>query len=185
MHRIAALSVVATCRVIYSLLLAGSAMAQDQYDCGDFGSQQEVQRVFNRDLSDPNNLDADNDGVACETYPYDDDDGGGGGGGDGDLDCADFANRQEAQAELNRDPSDPNRLDADNDGKACEDYPYGNDGADDRQYAPEAPVDNPNGVVPGTGANRMPNTGGPPYLAFGAVLLLGAAIVAGRGVLRG
>ena len=53
MHRIAALSVVATCWVIYSLLLAGSAMAQDQYDCGDFDSQQEVQRVFNRDLEAP------------------------------------------------------------------------------------------------------------------------------------
>ena len=182
MHRIAALSVVATCWVIYSLVLAGSAMAQDQYDCGDFDSQQEAQRVLNCDPSDPNNLDADNDGVACETYPYDDN--GGGGGGDGDLDCADFANRQQAQRVLDMDSSDPNRLDADNDGKACEDYPYGNDGADGGQYAPEAPVDNPNGVVPGTGANRMPNTGGPSYLAVGAVLLLGAAVVAGGGVLR-
>ena len=59
MHRIAALSVVAMCWVIYSLLLAGSAMAQDRYDCGDFGSQQEAQRVLDRDPSDSNNLDAD------------------------------------------------------------------------------------------------------------------------------
>src|SRR5215217_306363 len=40
-----------------------------------------------------------------------------------DLDCASFATQQEAQAELERDPSDPNNLDADNDGEACETYP--------------------------------------------------------------
>jgi LPXTG-motif cell wall-anchored protein len=38
-----------------------------------------------------------------------------------DLDCADFSTQAEAQAELNSDPSDPNGLDADNDGQACED----------------------------------------------------------------
>jgi hypothetical protein len=187
MHRIATLFFVATCWIIYSLLLAGSAMAQERYDCASFDSQQEAQAELNRDPSDPSNLDADNDGVACETYPYDDN-GGGGGGGNGDLDCADFANRGQAQAVLARDPSDPNLLDADNDGIACEDYPYeGGGGADDGQYAPDTPpsdVNNPKNVVPNTAAKTMPNTGGPPYLAVGAVLLLGAALVAGRGVLR-
>jgi Excalibur calcium-binding domain len=37
-----------------------------------------------------------------------------------DLDCNDFATQEEAQAVLNQDPSDPNRLDEDNDGTACE-----------------------------------------------------------------
>lgn len=37
-----------------------------------------------------------------------------------DLDCADFASQAEAQAHLNADPSDPDGLDADGDGKACE-----------------------------------------------------------------
>lgn len=37
-----------------------------------------------------------------------------------DLDCADFATPAEAQAELDADPSDPNSLDADIDGLACE-----------------------------------------------------------------
>ena len=161
-------------------------MAQDRYDCGDFDSQQEAQRVLERDPSDPNNLDADNDGVACETYPYDDD--GSGGDGDRDLDCADFASQEEAQAVFDRDPSDPNRLDADNDGIACEDYPYdGGGGADDGQYSTDTPpsdVNNPKGVVPNTTADEMPDTGGPPYLLFGAVVLLGTALVAGRGVLR-
>jgi hypothetical protein len=93
-------------------------------------------------------------------------------------DCAHFANRQQDQREFDRDPSDPNRLDADNDGKACEDYPYGNSGSANDQYSNAPPP-----VVPNT-TSQMPNTGGPPYLAVGAVLLLGAAVVAGRGVLR-
>ena len=39
--------------------------------------------------------------------------------------CSSFATQEEAQAELNRDPSDPNGLDGDNDGSACEDLPSG------------------------------------------------------------
>jgi hypothetical protein len=65
--------------------------------------------------------------------------------------------------------------------------PYDDDGggADDGQYSPETPVNNPNGVVPGSNSGKpLPNTGGPPYLAMGAVLLLSAAVVAGHGVLR-
>jgi hypothetical protein len=37
-----------------------------------------------------------------------------------DRDCSDFSNQAEAQAALNDDPSDPWRLDDDNDGIACE-----------------------------------------------------------------
>ena len=42
-----------------------------------------------------------------------------------DLDCADFGSRAEAQAHLAENPDDPDRLDADNDGKACEPKPGG------------------------------------------------------------
>jgi len=38
----------------------------------------------------------------------------------GDLDCADFADQAAAQAALRAGPSDPDRLDADRDGIACE-----------------------------------------------------------------
>ena len=41
------------------------------------------------------------------------------------LNCSSFATQEEAQAELNRNPSDPNDLDGDNDGSACEDLPSG------------------------------------------------------------
>ncbi|MDX3488196.1 excalibur calcium-binding protein [Streptomyces sp. ID05-18] len=43
-----------------------------------------------------------------------------------DLDCSDFLFQEDAQAEFNRDPSDPNRLDEDrgaDDGIACEVLP--------------------------------------------------------------
>jgi hypothetical protein len=69
---------------------------------------------------------------------------------------------------------------------AGEDRPHrpNSGGPADNQYSPEAPVDNPHGVVPNTTSKEMPNTGGLPYLAMGAVLLLGVAVVVGRGALR-
>jgi hypothetical protein len=45
----------------------------------------------------------------------------------GDRDCADFVTQAEAQAVLMADPSDPERLDADSDGIACEDS-FGTEG---------------------------------------------------------
>ena len=158
-------------------------------DCADFATQQEAQAVLERDSSDPNRLDADNDGIACETYPYGTG-GGGGEGGGGDLDCADFATHGAAQREFAKDRTDPNNLDADNDGRACEELI--GEGRDRptpvrEQYEakpPPGPVDRPEGVIPRTGVRRVPPTGGPPYLALGALVLLGVALIAGRGVLR-
>ncbi len=42
-----------------------------------------------------------------------------------DLDCEDFATQAQAQTVLAADSADPNRLDADDDGQACEDHVYG------------------------------------------------------------
>jgi hypothetical protein len=50
----------------------------------------------------------------------------------GDLDCKDFPSQAAAQAELRKDPSDPNRLDRDRNGIACESLP----GPYDRAPAP-------------------------------------------------
>ncbi|MDP9484762.1 MAG: hypothetical protein M3Q49_03035 [Actinomycetota bacterium] len=44
------------------------------------------------------------------------------------FDCASFGDQASAQAELDRDPSDPSSLDADDDGEACEDFDYGTGG---------------------------------------------------------
>src|SRR5215212_9067848 len=48
-----------------------AALAQaDQYDCASFGSQSSGQVELDRGPSDPNNLDADGNGIACDDYPY-------------------------------------------------------------------------------------------------------------------
>jgi hypothetical protein len=52
----------------------------------------------------------------------------GSGGGSNDLDCADFSSQSAAQNKLEEDRSDPHNLDADNDGRACEDFNYGGGG---------------------------------------------------------
>ena len=43
------------------------------------------------------------------------------------LDCDDYDSQTEAQAALEADPTDPNVLDEDNDGEACETFDYGDD----------------------------------------------------------
>ncbi len=45
----------------------------------------------------------------------------------GDLDCSDFSSQLEAQETLANDPTDPNGLDADSDGQACETSSFGGD----------------------------------------------------------
>jgi hypothetical protein len=118
-HRGRVLAVVFTALWVFRLIFAAPAFAQeDQFDCESFGGSQEAaQAELESDPSDPSNLDADNDGIACEELNG----GTEGGAQGGDLDCADFATQAEAQAEFDADTSDPNRLDADNDGIACED----------------------------------------------------------------
>ena len=48
---------------------ATPAYAADTLNCSDFATQQEAQATLNADKSDPNRLDGDNDGVACEALP--------------------------------------------------------------------------------------------------------------------
>jgi hypothetical protein len=67
-----------TARLAYEHTLR-PAFAQDEdprtgQDCADFDSQADAQAELRRDPSDPNVLDEDDgadDGIACETYPYD------------------------------------------------------------------------------------------------------------------
>ena len=56
--------------------------------------------------------------------------------------------------------------------------------AADDQYRP-GPVNNPKGVLPKTVVVRkVPDTGGPPYIALAAFALLSVALIAGRAILR-
>lgn len=108
-----------------------------------------------------------------------------------DLDCEDFATQQQAQAVYNSDPSDPNGLDADNDGLACEDSlpteteedvvaPVGNGVSEDQyssedQYAGADQYDDADTTVP-----VLPDTGGPALLPLAGLVLLGAGAMVFR-----
>lgn len=105
---------------------------QGDLDCVDFFSQAEAQATFDADPTDPNGLDVDGDGLACESDIEDVPGEGEPAPSGGDLTCvavlgpgsgalADPEKAQtEAQAILDRDPSDPNGLDANGNGSACE-----------------------------------------------------------------
>jgi hypothetical protein len=51
-----------------SLTFAGPAVA-DSHNCPDYASQAEAQEAYEADTSDPNGLDRDGDGIACESNP--------------------------------------------------------------------------------------------------------------------
>ena len=189
--------------------LSGTAQAQDLNCREDFTYQEDAQAVLAADPTDPNNLDSNHDGVACETLPHrpaagtsadettstttetattqpaalvaadssatvttddtttdsrtatstatgtdttsttsttttdtttttsgsddsssdsnsgsdsDSDDSSSNTSSGDDKDCADFASQADAQAALDAEPSDPDNLDADDDGIACEQH---------------------------------------------------------------
>jgi len=54
--------------VVVLFAAAGPASAQDLYNCEDFATQELAQEYFNSDPSDPSQLDADDDGWACEVH---------------------------------------------------------------------------------------------------------------------
>lgn len=82
------------------------------------------------------------------------------------LNCPDFRSQADAQANLRANPSDPNRLDDDNDGVACENNPAPFDrnpvnrsGATAPATQP-APAAAPRPASPATGqASALPSTG--------------------------
>src|SRR5215216_4994747 len=82
--------------------LGSRAWAQDDdLNCEDFPSQAAAQREYERNRSDPNNLDADNDGQACEDFDYSGGQGGRGGGANDQYRGA--ADHQYNQAKVIRD----------------------------------------------------------------------------------
>lgn len=48
---------------------AGGAGGRRDFDCRDFSTQRAAQDYYNGQRGDPDNLDADNDGIACERNP--------------------------------------------------------------------------------------------------------------------
>lgn len=85
-----------------------------------------------------------------------------------DLNCSDFATQAEAQAEFNRDTSDPNGLDgSDNDGLACESLPGGS--GDDAGDEGTAPAMASTGTGTGTGSGMAPAPSGGVATGFGGM----------------
>jgi hypothetical protein len=122
----------ATVLVFCGVLLTATPSEAQDLDCSDFDSREDAQEELERNPGDPSNLDNDNDGIACESLPSRGGEGGDANGTSGDLDCSDFGSQEEAQNELEDNPSDPNNLDADNDGTACESLSSGSaDGNDE------------------------------------------------------
>lgn len=118
---------------------SSAAPSSGDLDCSDFGSQAEAQATLDADPSDPNGLDAEGDGQACEASSFGGGSAasssaspsastsaspsapspapGGGGGvpsGGGDIDC------DEVDGPVPTPPGDPDGLDGDGDGLACE-----------------------------------------------------------------
>lgn len=87
-----------------------------------------------------------------------------------DLDCSDFATQGEAQAQLEKDPTDPHGLDADGDGIACESLPAGGAPAEDDGDDSGQP---PAGQLPETGISAGPLVAAG---AAGSLGLLGAGL---------
>jgi hypothetical protein len=198
-HRIRSAAALSALALPALLALPGTALAAD-LNCSGFSTQEQAQAVLDQDRSDPNHLDADGDGRACESLPSeaaslgdttsgetdgvqrlaavttnsatatatettaatdastlgdtatttaDPDPSATDSGTDtatdtagtdtttassdptsstttsatssADRDCSSFTSQADAQAVLTADPSDPNHLDADKDGIACED----------------------------------------------------------------
>ena len=92
----------------------------------------------------------------------------------GDVDCPDFSTQAEAQAEYDADPSDPNRLDADDDGIACETLPGGGGGTSDDGVAEDDDAVVPEGGVD-TGAGGTAGVESEGLLVLGGVAVAGAA----------
>ena len=161
------------------LALSPAALAQQgtDLDCSQLGTpgaspeavQAQAQATLDADPGDPNGLDADGDGVACEfeasptgEVSFED---GTGSVTDAaapaprdDLNCADFASQAEAQAALDADANDPNDLDADGDGLACnelftEEPPLSAEEPPAQYQTPESPSVEVSPVTPPPGAD--------------------------------
>lgn len=102
-----------------------------------------------------------------------------------DTDClTDYATQEEAQAVYNQDPSDPNGLDDDDDGIACETLPSGGTSAAPQpqsQYAPTTAAEAIDEVTPSTTTTTpLPDTGGPSLALLAGALLIGAGLTLRR-----
>lgn len=97
-----------------------------------------------------------------------------------DRDCPDFASQAEAQAAYDAVPGDPERLDADDDGQACEEHTYGpSSSTSETTQVGSRPA---GAVAAGDGSASGDEAGALPYVLGGVALTAagGAAFAARR-----
>ena len=138
-----------------TMLVAAPAFAQDDLNCEDFATQEEAQAEFDADTSDPNGLDGDNDGQACEDSLPSENGGTTGGENDGTT---------------GGDTMEDTMMDDDEDPPTVTEEQY-----DDPE--PPVVVEPPTPVAPDV---ALPDTGGPALL----MPLLGVLLLAGGLVMR-
>lgn len=99
------------------------------------------------------------------------------------LNCDDFATQADAQANLVENPSDPNGLDRDQDGSACDDFDYPGGGG-----TTSVDTDDTSASDAGASDTTLPDTGvgtGTPSGGLGLTLsLVGLAFLSGVLALR-
>ncbi len=182
MRRLALMAVLCLAAMLVYATVAG---AQEDRDCDDFSSTEQATAALRP--GDPELLDADDDGIACEDNGSDS--GGGAATSSGlspsrDRDCDDFSSTERATAALR--PGDPERLDADDDGIACEDDASGAAATPASPTASPSPSPTPSPSATATSsptasasasAAPLPDTGGiAPVLPAAALLILGCGI---------
>ncbi len=180
--------------VALGMLLASPAIAQpgeDVYNCSDFDNQDQAQLVYNFDFTDPNGLDADDDGQACEdelpsgetgemrvepteTAPV---------SCDGFISVAGNFSQFSAQQffDFNATPEEQAILDPDGNGFACDDGTI-ESGVDPAEAPVVETVETPAPAAPAASETMtaLPDTGGASLMALGA----GALLVAGGLLIR-
>ena len=104
--------------------------------------------------------------------------------GAADLNCSDFVTQSDAQAVYDATPGDPNGLDADADGVACETLPSTDGSAavteDGTAFAGQAPATPAGGVAAGDGSAAEDGSALPYVLGGLALAGAGGAAVAAR-----
>lgn len=119
--RIAMSTVLAAGLVGFAGAPALASGSVDLYNCDDFEFQEDAQATLEQTDDDPNGLDSDDDGSACEDLPSN----GGLPGNAAPMDdiilyCSDFDSPEAAQAELDQDPGQADTLDVNGNGVACD-----------------------------------------------------------------
>jgi len=99
-----------------------------------------------------------------------------------DRDCPDFQDQASAQAAYDAVPGDPERLDGDGDGEACEDYDYAPTAAPAPGTTTPQVASRPAGSVAAGDGSSAPDASSMPYVLGGVALTAagGAAFAARR-----